>query len=168
MAEATMASGSTKHVSNKRIKLPVPQNLLTQGQFIHQSPRIFNFNSWMLSNVDMKQEDILRLLPNTWLQLCGPILPKYTTQSGGSTRFGAKIERKVRSVTLRGYKASILQVLKSVDVIDKSVEIDLKQLFFSFVNKKNKVVKNVFLSIFENSENGENCFTKKNIQKKKL
>ena len=71
---------------------------LQLDKFIHQSPRIFNFHAWMLSSEDINQEDILRLLPNTWLQLCGPILPKYTTQSGKSTRFGAKIERKVRSV----------------------------------------------------------------------
>jgi hypothetical protein len=52
-------------------------------------------------------------------------------------------ELGLRTNTMRGHKASILQVLKCQGEFSKRVEDDLSKLFYSFENKQIKIVKEI-------------------------
>ena len=49
----------------------------------------------------------------------------------------------LRTDTMRGHKASILQVLRSYGELPLDIEADLRKLFFAFTNKQVKIVKDI-------------------------
>jgi hypothetical protein len=82
------------------LRLPVVPNLLSQHHWLHPSPDIFHYHAWMLSSVVMNRRDILRLLPNTWLHLCGLQPQNFTHQNGELIPIGVKREVWILSVPM--------------------------------------------------------------------